>query len=157
MEKRGATQGASGGSLSSNDRQFVMMAAHGGWAEIEAGELAQKNAASEAVRKFGQRMVQDHRLANKELETIASKMGITPPKEPDAKHKADAKMLASLKGPEFDSKYSSHMVMDHEMTVALFEKQAKSGDDSALKAFAAKQLPILQEHLKMARALPGAK
>jgi putative membrane protein len=131
------------------------MAAHGSWAEIATGELAQKNGASDAVKQFGQRMVQDHGMANKELETIAGKLGITPPKGPDAKHQADAQMLAKLKGAEFDRQYSAHMVKDHEMTVALFEKQSRGGGNAELKQFAAKQLPILQEHLKMAKALPA--
>jgi putative membrane protein len=153
----GATSATAGGSLSSMDRQFVTMAAQASWAEIATGELAQKNGASEAVRQYGQRMVQDHGMANKELEAIAGKLGMTPPREPDAKHQADAKKLASLSGSDFDRQYGSHMVMDHEMTIALFEKQAKAGADASLRGFASKQLPILQEHLKMARTLPGAR
>jgi putative membrane protein len=152
---QGATSGAAGGSISSNDRTFVTMAAQASWAEIVTGELAQKNGASDAVRQYGQRMVQDHGMANKELETIAGKLGVTPPKGPDAKHQADAGMMAKLKGAEFDRQYSAHMVKDHEMTVALFEKQAKGGENAELRAFAAKQLPILKEHLNMAKALPA--
>ena len=151
----GATAGSGGGSLSSNDREFVTMAAHASWAEIATGELAQKNGASDAVRQFGQRMVKDHGMANKELETVAGKLGMTPPKGPDPKHQADAQMLAKLTGAEFDRQYSAHMVKDHEMSVALFQKQASGGGNAELKQFAAKQLPILQEHLKMARSLPA--
>jgi hypothetical protein len=39
-------------------------------------------------------------------------------------------------------------------TVSLFERQAKSGANPELRPFA-KQLPIVQEHLKLARVLPG--
>ena len=150
----GASAAASAGaSLSSNDRQFVTLAAQGGWAEIETGQLAQKNGASDAVRQYGARMVQDHGMANKELESIAGKLGMTPPKDTDPKHKADAAKLAQLTGAEFDRQYSMHMVMDHEMTIALFQKQAQTGENASLRAFATKQLPILQEHLKMAQSL----
>jgi len=45
-------------------------------------------------------------------------------------------------------------VSDHEEAVALFQKEASSGTDPDLKAFAQKTLPTLQEHLKMAQALP---
>jgi hypothetical protein len=40
--------------------------------------------------------------------------------------------------------------------VSEFEKQGTRGTDADLKAFATKTLPTLQEHLQMARALPGA-
>ena len=38
-------------------------------------------------------------------------------------------------------------------SVALFERYGKAGDNAALKAFATKQLPHLQQHLLMAQEL----
>ena len=42
---------------------------------------------------------------------------------------------------------------DHQETVQLFRTEAGSGQDPALKAFAQKTLPILEQHLQMAQAL----
>ena len=100
-------------------------------------------------------MIQDHGMANKELESIALNLGMTPPKEPDVKHKAIATMLRALSGSAFDKQYAAQMVKDHEMTLALFEKQSKGGENAQLRQFAAKQLPILHEHHRMAQALHG--
>jgi hypothetical protein len=47
------------------------------------------------------------------------------------------------------------MLSDHTKDVSEFEKQSTKGTDADLKAFAAKTLPTLQEHLQLARALPG--
>jgi len=47
------------------------------------------------------------------------------------------------------------MLSDHTKDVSEFEKQSTKGTDPDLKAFAAKTLPTLQEHLQMAKALPG--
>jgi putative membrane protein len=102
-------------------------------------------------------MVDDHSKSGKELEAIATKLGMTPPKEPGSKHQGDIKKFAKLTGEKFDREYAEHMVKDHEKAVSLFEKQAKSGDSEDLKAFASKTLPVLQEHLKMARALSAQK
>ena len=41
----------------------------------------------------------------------------------------------------------------HKDAVSLFERYAKGGDNATLKAFAAKTLPHLREHLKMAEDL----
>ena len=44
------------------------------------------------------------------------------------------------------------MVKDHETDVQDFETQAKQGGDPDIKAFANKTLPVLKQHLEMARA-----
>lgn len=142
---------------SGNDRHFITQAGEDGLAEVELGKLAQQNGSSAAIKQFGQRMVDDHSKAGKELDTIANKLGVTPPKEPGSKQQGDIKKFAKLTGEKFDREYAEHMVKDHEKAVGLFEKQAKSGDAEELKSFAAKTLPTLQEHLKMARALTTQK
>jgi len=53
------------------------------------------------------------------------------------------------------------MVKDHDADVAAFQREAKSGKDADVKAWAAKTLPTLQEHQKQAKdikaKLGGAK
>jgi putative membrane protein len=50
----------------------------------------------------------------------------------------------------------THMVADHKKDIAEFEKEASSGKDPEIKAFAAKTLPTLREHLKLAQAADAA-
>ena len=145
------------GKLSGNDRHFITTAAEDGNAEVELGKIAQQNGASADVKQFGQRMVDDHTKAGQELESIATKLGMSPPKGPGSKEQGDIKKFSKLTGEKFDREYAEHMVKDHEKAVSLFEKQSKSGDSDELKAFAAKTLPTLQEHLKMARAMTSKK
>lgn len=49
------------------DHNWVTKAAQGGLAEVELGKLAVSRASSDAVRQFGQRMLDDHTRANDEL------------------------------------------------------------------------------------------
>jgi putative membrane protein len=42
-------------------------------------------------------------------------------------------------------------VKDHKEDIEEFQKEAKDGKDTVLKAFAAKHVPILQHHLEMAQ------
>src|SRR2546430_12126882 len=71
-----------------SDQKFVMEAAKGGMAEVELGKLAQDKAASEQVKNFGKRMVDDHGKANDELQKLAKDKNITLPTDLDPKDKA---------------------------------------------------------------------
>lgn len=141
--------------LNSADRKFVMEAAMGGMKEVELGRLAAERGASDAVKQFGQRMVDDHSRANSELMQLVASKGVTPPVALDAKHQAAVAKMSRLSGAAFDRAYAKEMVKDHNKTIALFQREAMRGADADLKAFAQKTLPALQEHLSMARALPS--
>jgi putative membrane protein len=139
--------------VSSADRDFVEKAAQGGIAEVALGKLASKQAASTDVKSYGKTLVGDHSKANDELKAIAGRKNITLPSDVTASQKKAEDRLEKLSGASFDREYVKQMVKDHEDTIKLFEKEAKSGKDADLKAFAEKTLPTLKEHLTHARQL----
>ena len=153
-----STSGMKAGSASvpAADKNFVQKAAVGGLVEVEMGKLAQQKGSSDQVKQFGSRMVEDHSKANDELKQVASAKGMTVPTDVDAKHKAKMDKMQKLSGSQFDRAYMDDMVADHKEDVADFKKQAHSGKDSDLKAFAAKTLPTLEDHLKMAQSTDAA-
>jgi len=125
-------------------------------AEIALGSLAVNQGMNSDVKAFGQHMVDDHTKANEELKSAAAQSQAEMPSAPSAAQKKTASKLESMKAAEFDRAYADTMVKDHEQTVALFKQEASTGKDPGLKAFAAKTLPTLQQHLEMAKALkPG--
>jgi putative membrane protein len=138
--------------LSPQDKTFATKAAAGGQAEVMMGQLAEKNGSSQQVKQFGQRMVQDHTQANQELMVIARSQNLTLPTTPDAKDRSTEERLSNMKGQAFDTAYIQDMVQDHQEDIADFQKEAQNGQDPALKAFAQKYLPVLQQHLQMAKA-----
>ena len=141
--------------MNSKDRDFLMDAAIGGLMEVELGKVAAQQGTSEAIKQFGQRMVDDHGKANEELMTLASGKGVTLPTALDDKHRQEVTKLSGMSGADFDRAYAKMMLKDHEKDVSEFEKQSMKGSDADIKAFASKTLPTLQEHLTMAKALPG--
>ncbi len=136
-----------------DDKKFVADAASGGMLEVALGKYAAQNAASDDVKKFGDRMIADHSKANDELMKIAQDKAMTPGKEMNDEDKKVYDDLTKAKGADFDKQYIHHMVMDHEKDVAEFQNEATKGQDAAIKTFAAKTLPTLQEHLIMAKAI----
>ncbi|HZQ94651.1 MAG TPA: DUF4142 domain-containing protein [Candidatus Sulfotelmatobacter sp.] len=137
----------------STDAAFVKRAARGGLAEVELGQLATQKASSEEVKKFGQRMVDDHGKANDQLKQVAQQEHIDVPTELDAKDKATKARLEKLSGEKFDRAYMSAMVQDHKSDVAEFTRESKISKNPAVKSFAEQTLPTLREHLKEAEKI----
>jgi putative membrane protein len=129
------------------DEAFVMKVAKGGMAEVELGKLASEK---------GKRMVDDHSKANDELKTLATTKKVTLPSDLNPEDKALRDKLTKLSGRAFDQAYMKAMLSDHIKDVNEFKMEAKSGKDADVKAWAAKTLPTLEEHLKMAREAGGA-
>lgn len=139
--------------VSSADKEFARMAASGGMAEVQAAQLAQQRASSPQVRQFASRMITDHTDANSELQQIAQQENIDLPSKPDSKDAGALKRLGGMNGTQFDQIYAQQELRDHQQDVALFRKEATSGRNQALKEFAQKTLPTLQQHLQLAQGL----
>jgi putative membrane protein len=135
------------------DDHFVMDVAHAGMAEVELGRMATEKASKDDVKKFGQRMVDDHTKAGDELKSIAQTKNMTWPTELDAKHKAVRDRLGKLSGEGFDRAYMQEMVAGHQKVAAMLKTESTSGKDSEVKAWAAKTLPTVEDHLKQAREI----
>jgi putative membrane protein len=68
--------------------------------------------------------------------------------------KSKAKAMSALDGARFDRQYADSMgVKAHEDTLKMFQKAASGARDPDVKAFAAKTVPALEQHLKMSREL----
>src|SRR5467141_619406 len=137
--KKDAAPAKAAGKLSDKDKTFMMNAAKGGMMEVEWGKLAAQNAQNADVKKFGNRMVTDHSKANSELMALAKEEGVS---------------LPAAKSPgkwKSDKDYMDMMVKDHQADLAEFQKEAQSGTDPDVKAFAAKGAKMVSTHLKLAQ------
>jgi len=140
---------AHAGAPSNADLRFVKAAARGGMAEVRLGKLAEERGASARVREFGQRMVNDHSAANDHLKDVAHAKHIALPLDIGAKNKATYNRLARLHGAAFDAAYIRDMRADHQEDISEFQREARSGRDAEVRAFARTTLPVLREHYRM--------
>jgi putative membrane protein len=132
-------------------QQFLTKAIEGNFAEVQMGELAQKNGQSADVKSFGQMLQQDHSAANQKATDVAKKLGVTASLGPNAKQKADYEKMAKAQGAAFDKAFAQHMVMDHKKDIAEYKKAAKKNDDAG--QYAKDTLPVLKKHLQTAQSL----
>jgi putative membrane protein len=150
---RGTTAVTSTTPLNAADKDFATKAAEGGMMEVDLGQLAAAKATSSDVKDFGNRMVADHGKANDDLKSLAAAKGLTLPTQSSAEEKKTANDLEKKKGKDFDKAYISDMVKDHQKDAKEFEKATKDVQDPDLKSWASKTLPVVQDHLKMAKEI----
>ena len=144
---------ASASEGSSADQAFLTRAAAAGSAEVALGQLALQKSNTPQTKQLAQHIVSDHTKANEQLVTLARQKQITVAPEPDAAAKQEMDKLQKLDGDAFDRAYAQAMVKDHQQAVALFTKASTGADDKDVKQFAAQTLPVLKDHLQMARQL----
>ena len=138
-----------------DDKTFAMNGAQSNMAEIALGRLAVQKSKNADIKKFAQKLIADHSSANTQLKALAAKKAITLPADVKPEQKETYDRLAKLTGAEFDREFMTLMVENHTKSATAYEGESNSGTDAELKAFAAKVLPIVQEHLRMARDIQG--
>jgi len=144
------------GADASPDSAFYKNAAEGGISEVELGNLAQTKSNNDSVKEFGAMMVKDHTAVNAKLKTVAASKDISLPTSARMGQMATKAKLEVLSGDAFDKSYIKGMIKDHEEDIAMFKKEAASGQDPDARAFAAAALPTLRAHLKKIKSIAAA-
>jgi putative membrane protein len=134
-----------------SDQEFVKKAAGTGLFEVREGQLALRLGRSADARQLAQNIVNDHIRANQELMALVSRKGWIMPRAMSDEQVDLFNRLARLQGAEFDKTFLDQQLKAHEKAVELFEQASKECQDPDLKAWAAKTLPTLRQHLETAR------
>jgi putative membrane protein len=134
---------------------FVTKVAMSDMLEIETSQLALSRQPDADTKPFAERMVSDHQQTSRELKQLvdSGKVKAPLPASLDADLQKKLVDLKAKMGKDFDRAFDQMQVQAHEEAVALFEEYSKAGDNAELKAWAAKTLPHLKEHLEMAKKL----
>ena len=137
---------------------FAYLAAETGLYEIQAAEIALTRSGRDDVKAFARRMITDHK-------DIAGKLGSflggmeRPNAPPQALDKLQQTLIDDLKGAsdaDFDHRYIEQQKAAHVTAVTLFKSYAAHGTDEGLRNLAVLGLPVLEQHLEMARKLAGS-
>ena len=140
--------------LSADDKAsdaFLKSAIEGNYAEVNMGDLAQKNGQSDGIKSFGKMLSTDHAAANDKAMEAAKSMGMTAPTGPNEKQKMAYDKMAKMSGPQFDEMFAKDMVADHKKDIAEYKTEAKK--TNAAGTYASSQIDTLQKHLDTAQSL----
>jgi putative membrane protein len=135
--------------LSAADKKFIEKVASANSAEIQAAQLAQQKASDPHVKDVAQTMLTDHTEAGQKLTALAQQKGVTVPAEMAPADQKQVDKFSSLEGKKFDRAYVKSEIKDHKEMLVILKKEAASGKDSDVKAFAEQLEPTIQKHLDM--------
>lgn len=134
---------------------FVPKAAASDMFEVAAAKLAEKRSKNVEVKKFAAEMVKAHTDSTTGLKAAikAAGVSITPPDALPAGLQGKLDDLTKADAKDFDAKYADDMVDAHQDALNVIQRYAQDGDVPAIKAFAAKIAPTVEQHLQMAKGL----
>ncbi len=133
--------------VSAADRNFIAMVSQGGMFEVEAGQVGATQGSTQDIRDQGTTEANDHTLVGAKLKDIASAAGVSFPDSLNAQFQKELDDLKAQSGRSFDELYLRDMKTIHAKDGAAFAKEAKSGTNPSLKAFAAETHRIVLRHI----------
>ncbi len=132
-----------------DETDHMVQAAEGGMFEVEASQLALARSANPEIKKIAQMMVDHHSKANDELKQLAGSKNVALPQALGTGMMGKLNNLKEKDAKDFDMAYLEAMEEAHEKDVKLFREASTDSEDPEFKAFAAKTLPIIEQHLAM--------
>ena len=137
--------------------EFAQSAAESDGYELAAAHDALAQSRNPQVRMFAEQMLAEHARTAQALRDAALASGLPPPQP----HVGGDLMrflasLQSLRGTEFDREYARQQVLAHAGALTTMRSYAAKGSDPNLRRAAAAAIPIIEQHLEMARQLKDA-
>lgn len=141
----GASLGpASATKPSGADREFLAWDMQIEVQQQDMGRIAAQRALTREVRDLGEYLIERHQQAQRRLQEVAHRLGVTLSDTLSATHRRVQRHYAAVPRASFDKAFVRHEVGDYRYFLTHFEAAAQSGD-AAVRAYATGEIPRLKE------------
>ncbi|HKO26579.1 MAG TPA: DUF4142 domain-containing protein [Solirubrobacteraceae bacterium] len=147
----GAKSSRSSSKVSAADEQYLQASISGDRFEVIGGKLAEKKSKNPSVLKLAKTLVDDHSKSLSDAIKLAHELKIDVPSSPTPSEVWELRVVAAAHGKSFNVLYSSLEVYDHLQDIDETGTEAATGTNSQVRDDARTELPMLREHLKLAR------
>ncbi len=134
--------------------EYVKMAGSSDLYEIQSSQTVLQSTQDPKIRSFAQMMIQHHTKSTADVKAAAMKSKLKP--KPPMLMPAHAELITQLKaetGTARDQAYIAQQKQAHGQALALHQSYAQGGTAPALKAAAAKIVPVVQQHMDMLKTM----
>lgn len=139
--------------LDQADHKFLDYAAEDNQAEIQLCLVAEKRATNPALKAFARLMVDDHVEIESRLAALGNELRVSLPDGIGEDGQKTASRLKPLNGTEFEREFVQAQIKDHSDDIEKFSKEQESTQNDRIREFATETIPILRQHLALARAV----
>ena len=140
------------GPLSERDRDFVTKVRLAGLWELPAGQLALEKGTTQAVRDAGQHLVDGHTSLDAHDRTVASRLGVPLPDEPNEQQNQWLATLRSARGQEFDRQFAGLLRLAHGRVFSLVAEVRAGTQNSLVRDLADDANTTVLDHIKVLEA-----
>ncbi|MGW5326457.1 DUF4142 domain-containing protein [Streptomyces sp. NPDC004014] len=140
------------GPLSEQDRDFVTKVRLAGLWELPAGRLALEKGTTQAVRDAGQHLVDGHTSLDAHDRTVASRLGVPLPDEPNAQQKQWLATLRGAQGQEFDRQFAGLLRLAHGRVFPLVAEVRAGTQNALVRDLADDANTTVLDHIKVLEA-----
>jgi putative membrane protein len=133
-------------------KSFIKQAFQDNQAEIDLANVGVSKAQNADLKSFAEQLQKDHSQANQDLLPLAQKYGATE-KKPMFGERAVSKFEKESAGPEFDKKFATEVLKDHQKNISKLERDSTKLQETDLKQYADNLLSKMREHLQHAQTV----
>lgn len=145
-----------------NDAQIAAIVVTANQIDVDNGTLAMEKSTNDEVKKFAQRMIDDHNSVIKAATELVTRLGVTPEETDTSRGLASSATqtrdsMRSLEGAAFDKAYVDNEVAYHAAVIDVLDKTLiPSAQNEELKSMLVNARPAFVAHLEHARSVQAS-
>lgn len=140
------------GPLSTQDREFITKVRLAGLWELPAGELAERKGTSAAVRTAGAHLVEGHTSLDAHVRSVAGRLGVGLPDEPDAQQRQWLATLDAAQGADFDREFAGILRFSHGKVFPLVAQVRAETQNALVRDLADDANATVLDHIEVLEA-----
>ena len=143
------------GRLRAEDRAFLENVLAGHLMHIRLAERAQREARSDEIRRFAERMKEDYKEWQERWQDVAARYDIKAPSHLGTLHGQKVERLERASKGNVDRTYAAIVAENLASVVPYYEKEGQAVRPAAARRLVDEELPMIRENLERARRLQG--
>jgi predicted outer membrane protein len=136
------------GPLGPADRDLLVMVRQAGLCGGSSGRQAQRQGSSAAVRAIAKRIGVDYGALDNQVRSVAGKLGVPLPDQPNAQQQGWMRVLSGRSGPDFDRMFAQRLRLTDGDVLPVITRVRAGTRNGLVRSFAANAAVLVSQHME---------